>query len=1036
MVPATINLKVKWNKTSGYLTMNRLIKYLIPVFFVTLLACETEEKSGQTAQRLKAGFVNPPMEAHPGVYWYFMDGNMSKKEITKDLESMKAAGISHVLFLEVNVGVPRGKVDFLSEEWLNHFKHLVDESRRLEISITLGVGPGWTGSGGPWVKADSSMRHLVASETSVTGGKRIKMPLAVPPPHEPFFGQGWFTAELKERWLNYYDDVMVLAFPSPPIEERIDLLTEKSLVYRSPYTSDKRTKPHLPEPPSDNLLGIDPNQILDISPHLNQEGLLDWDAPEGTWTILRFVSRNNGAVTRPAPLPGVGFEADKFDTAAFNHHLDNFTAKIFDKIKPLDHEGKGGLKVLHQDSWEMGAQNWTHNFRKEFEKRRGYDPTPFFPVYQGFIVDSKEKSERFLWDLRVTGQDLVVENHVEHIKRVAHRNGLKFSIEPYDMNPTNDLVLGAVGDIPMAEFWTDLFNASFAVIEATSIANVYGHSLVPAESFTSGPDEKLDQHPASVKDRGDWAFAQGINRFVYHTFAHKPLGDHLRPGMTMGPYGVHWDRGQTWWPMVKSYHTYVSRVSYLLQQGRTVADILFLTPEGVPHIFLPPPSALQGGGFLPDRKGFDFDGVAPHKLIADADVVEGKITFPSGANYEIMVLPILETMTPQLLQKVEELLSKGATIVGPAPQRSPSLSNFPEADRKIKALAQKMWQPDTPTIITKVEYGEGKLYFGGNLNDKDGDSLYPDYGLLTDILKEKGIKENFIADTTLRYIHKKLPDLDMYFISNKTDRSLNVDSKFRISGKYPQLWDPVTGKIRNLPHYEETAGHTSIALQFAPHQSYFIIFSDRPSYIADGNYNFLKTVEETPLNKPWQVSFDPDWGGPKEITFGQLTDWKLHQHEGIKYYSGIAEYTTDLNYEKSPEDEPGERLFISLGAIKVIAEVELNGQKVGTVWSKPWELEVTSYLQPGKNTLKINVANQWANRLIGDEFLPHDGIKYEEGKFVDGINDVKWPDWLVNNEKRPSERYTFITYPFFTKESPLRSSGLLGPVKLVRKIED
>jgi len=259
--------------------------------------------------------------------------------------------------------------------------------------------------------------------------------------------------------------------------------------------------------------------------------------------------------------------------------------------------------MLHMDSWEMGAQNWSPQFREEFKKRRGYDPLLYYPVYSGLVVESLEKSERFLWDLRQTGQELIIENHAMHLKKYGQKYNLGFSIEPYDMNPTADMELGALADVPMCEFWSKGYgyNSSFSCIQAASIAHVNGNKVVAAEAFTADHDA-WKQYPGSMKNQGDWAFAAGINRFVYHTFQHQFLDDNLKPGMTMGPYGVHWDRSQTWWPMADEYHRYISRCSYILRQGKTISDILYLTPEGAPHVFRAPASALAGDEFLPDRK--------------------------------------------------------------------------------------------------------------------------------------------------------------------------------------------------------------------------------------------------------------------------------------------------------------------------------------------------------------------------------------------------------------------------------------------------
>ncbi|HMI02921.1 MAG TPA: glycosyl hydrolase, partial [Pedobacter sp.] len=574
--------------------MKRKLFYflLIAVCVCWSAGCSKKVKpSAVVAKDLKSGFLNPPDSAKSGVYWYFMDGNLNRESITADLESMKKAGLSSVVFLEVNVGVPRGKVDFLSAQWQELFVHAVKECERLNIEMTLGIGPGWTGSGGPWVKASESMQHLVAAAVQVDGDNKKKIMLPVPKPMPPYFGEGGFTEELKKQWNDFYKDVAVLAYPTPSSPAKIKDVEEKALYYRAPYSSAKGVKQYLPSLTDFEVVSassvISKEKVIDLTGKLQANGELDWDVPNGKWTIVRYGLRNNGAVTRPAPYPGLGFEADKFDTLAISHHLDQYIGTLLNKIGKKAAGGSGGLKRLHMDSWEMGAQNWTGHFREEFIKRRGYDPLPYYPVYAGNVVESVEISERFLWDLRQTSQELVLENHAGYVKKYAHRNGMSLSIEPYDMNPNADLELGAVADVPMCEFWSAEFgyNTSFSCIEAASIAHVNGRSLVPAEAFTAESSEGWKQHPASMKNQGDWAFATGINRFVFHTFQNQMLPDSLKPGMTMGPYGVHWDRSQTWWSMVGDYHRYLSRSQYILQQGNTVADVLYLTPEGSPHVF-------------------------------------------------------------------------------------------------------------------------------------------------------------------------------------------------------------------------------------------------------------------------------------------------------------------------------------------------------------------------------------------------------------------------------------------------------------------
>lgn len=1005
------------------------IIFMVVIDSVSIGFCNYPQNDIKQPVSLKEGFLNPPDSARPGVYWYFMDGNMSKEAMTKDLESMKAVGIGNALFLEVNVGIPRGKVDFLSEEWQDLFKHAVREAERLGIAITLGVGPGWSGSGGPWVSGEESMQHLVSSAIHVSGDDPKPVILPKPAPKPPYFGENGFTPELKKKWLDYYEDVVVLAFPTPSTNFKIEDIDEKALYYRAPYTSKPGVKQFLPARVNYKQLAsgevISKDKIIDVTRFLKPDGILDWKVPAGKWTIMRLGSRNNGAVTRPAPMPGLGFEADKFDTTAINSHMANFTGKLFKKTGIPDKKLQGGLKMLHMDSWEMGAQNWSPRFREEFNKRRGYDPLPYYPVYSGLIVESPEKSERFLWDLRQTAQELVIENHAIHLKKYAKKYNLGFSIEPYDMNPTADMELGAVADVPMCEFWSKGygFNSSFSCIQAASIAHVNGLPVVAAEAFTAHKED-WKQYPGSMKNQGDWAFAAGVNKLVYHTFQHQFLSDHLKPGMTMGPYGVHWDRSQTWWPMAEGYHKYISRCQYILQQGKTVADILYLTPEGAPHVFRAPASALTSDTILPDRKGYNFDGCSPSQLHT-ATVKNNRIVFPGGATYRLLILPATETMTPALLIKIKSLVSGGATIIGNPPVKSPGLANYPVCDEQVTLTSMSMWKKTKPPPdITEINLGKGKIYWGGVFSDIQFPALYPDYEATAGLLKKMGLQADFESTDSVRYTHHSLEKGDFYFVSNKTNKTIKALCTFRIEKGTPQLWDPLSGEIRSLPGFVNQKGRMKIPLQFAPYQSFFIVFDQEVSLkaIKTSLMNFPDPKLLMDISTPWNVSFDPKWGGPKNVVFPKLDDWTKRPEAGIRYYSGVATYHNSFQIPAELVSEKKAKIIIDLGEVNNLARVRINGKDKGVVWTAPFELNISDAVVTGNNLIDIEVANLWPNRIIGDEQFPDDGIKNRQ-----------WPEWLIKNQPRTSGRYTFTTGKFYIKDSELLKSGLIGPVRILIK---
>ncbi len=976
---------------------------------------------------IKDGFLSPPDDSRPGVYWYFMDGNIDKKGITGDLESMKAAGIGSVLFLEVDVGVPRGPIDMMSEPWQDLFAFAVREAERLGIRMVMGSGPGWAGSGGPWVKPDQSMTHLAASATEVKGPADFDAVLPVPAPKRPFFGENSVPPDLTAIRNAWYEDAFVLAFPSPSAAREIVDYEEKALFDRAPYTSYPGVKPFLPALasfPETPGAAVEMDRIVDLTGRMGSDGRLAWRVPEGTWTIMRFGRRNNGAVTRPAPRPGLGFECDKFETAAFDAHFDAYLGKLLARTGPRKAGGSGGWTTIHIDSWEMGAQNWSPGFRAQFRKRRGYDPLPYLPAYAGKIVGSLERSERFLWDVRKTASELVVENHAGRFKELGRRSGFDLSIEPYDMNPAADLDLGAVADIPMGEFWSDGygFNSAFSCIEATSIAHVHGRPVVAAEAFTADSAEAWKLHPGALKNQGDWAFAMGINRFFYHTFAHKSFFDDLRPGMTMGPYGVHWDRGQTWWPMAGAYHRYIARCQFLLSRGKAVSDILYLAPEGAPHVFRPPASALEGPAELPDKRGYAFDGCSPSALIELASVRDGRIEFPGGASYRILVLPAFQTMTPDLLEKIGKLVREGAVVVGSPPLKSPSLEGFPDCDRRVRTLAEDLWGGFTPPSRSTVRrIGLGRILWGGEAARIAEGEIYPPYWIVAALLDGDGAVSDFSASGGIRYTHRTLPDREIYFVSNRTDLPVRETCLFRDGTLSAELWDAVTGEIRPLAGAVQAERGISIEIKLEPYESGFIVFDksaaaappkrrDRPDGPA------FRTIAT--LDGPWSISFDPKWAGPASVVFDRLEDWSKRPEDGIRFYSGTAVYRKTFDLPPAASSG-GAALFLDFGEIREMARVRLNGKDLGVVWTAPRRVAIEGAVRPKGNRLEIEVANLWPNRLIGDEELPDDGIK-----------GGRWPDWLIEGSPRTSGRLTFTTHRFYKKGDPLLPSGLLGPVTI------
>jgi len=438
-------------------------------------------------------------------------------------------------------------------------------------------------------------------------------------------------------------------------------------------------------------------------------------------------------------------------------------------------------------------------------------------------------------------------------------------------------------------------------------------------------------------------------------------------------------------------------------------------------------------------------------------VKDGRLVLPDGMTYRVLVLPERETMTPELLRKLTELIAAGATVVGPRPKKSPSLSGYPDCDAEVQRLAEELWGKDEGERATERAYGKGRVVWESGPKAVPAPSLpgaeatraghsdkttwdvgapplsepeqYGDFALVTGLLEKMGVPPDFESEAGLRSTHRRDGETDIYFVANAEDRALDTTCIFRVTGKQPELWDAVSGEIRSLDEFRFASGHTSVPLRFEPHQSFFIVFRKPAAGAKPAQRNFPAQEKVSEIGGPWDVMFDPDLGGPGKITFETLDDWTRRPEDGIRYYSGPATYRTTFDLPvsadvlKPAEDRGRRRIRLDLGTVKNIARVRLNGRDPGVVWCSPWQVDIKDIVKASGNRLEITVANLWVNRLIGDERLPPD-CEYGEGG-----NLARWPEWLLRGEPRPSQgRITFTTWKHYTKDSPLLPSGLLGPV--------
>lgn len=742
------------------------------------------------ASDLSAQFAKPPASARPWVYWFWNNGNVTKAGITADFEAMQRAGIGGVIIMDVveRFAPPPGTADFMNAEWQELFRFAVAEAHRLGIEINMTNGPGWCGSSGPWITPEFSMQRLVATSSNLEGPTNLSLVLPLPD-IESKRGGDVFDSTVKHD--SYYRDIAVLALPQ----------TANGVVA--------------------------PDAVVNLTPKMDANGTLNWEIPAGKWIIQRIGRTTTDSSTRPPVKGGNGLECDKLSREAMDLHFTNMMGKLIASVGSM---AGPTLTATHIDSWEVGSQNWTPKFREEFQKRRGYDPIPFLPdlIGEKIHVGEADVAKRFRWDFQQTRSELLAENYVGRLAELSHEHGLRLSIEGYHLPFGDEATYTARADEPMSEFWATGGNENEAKArQMASVAHIMGQKIVGAEAFTSGDNEQWKMHPATVKALGDYEFSQGINRFVVHRYAHQPYLDRF-PGATMGPWGLHYERTQTWWEMSTAWHEYLSRCQFMLRQGLFVADLCYLRPELPDQTFFNPAPAVPAG--------YKYDECSAEALIARMSVKDGRLVLPDGMSYRLLILPEGNTlMTPALVGKIKQLVQAGATVLGPRPVASPSLANFPKGDEEVTALAAEVWGDCDGKTVTEHAFGKGRVIWGQPLET---------------VLAQLKTPEDFHANVKLNWIHRQAEDMEVYFVANENTVAVSAKCDFRVKGLRPELWNPETGEMSPLAVYEGTATGVSIPLRLEASGSIFLVFRPQAKPV-DSVVSFTRDGQPVvPLIKP------------------------------------------------------------------------------------------------------------------------------------------------------------------------------------------
>ncbi len=722
--------------------------------------------------------------------------------------------------------------------------------------------------------------------------------------------------------------------------------------------------------------------VVDLTAKMQKDGTLEWTPAAGRWMVLRMGYSLTGITNHPASPEATGPEVDKLNRSHVKAYADHYLDLYKDATGGM--MGKRGLEYQINDSWEAGTENWTEDMVAEFTKRRGYDPKPWFPVLTGRVVGSAGESDRFLWDYRKTLGDLLVENHYGTLSTELHARGMGQYGESHEAARAtigDGMEMKRYDDVPMGAMWTqrpgvneDLFGANADIRESASVAHIWGQNLVAAESMTAASNAWA-WSPNTLKPTADKEMAEGLNRFVIHTSVHQPLVGKA-PGLALGPFGQWFNRNETWAEQAKPWITYLGRSSYLLQQGKFVADVAYFYGEdsNVTAIF---------ANKAPDvPAGYNFDFVNGDALEHKLSVRDGVLVTASGMRYRVLVLdPYSSHMSLAVLKRIRALVMEGATVVGKRPLETPSLS---DDMNEFRSLVQQVWGSSDANRVV----GKGKVLQAGSVADGLNEAkITPDFSF-----------ERSRPESSLLFVHRHTDGADLYYVDNRSAHAETIDASFRVAGKAAELWHADTGAIEPVS-YSIANGRTSVPLKLEPYGTVFVVFRGA----AKAASVKLPEVHETSiatLDGPWDVSFEADKGAPATVKMEHLKSWSESEDPGMKYFSGHGTYTKHVMVDGSVLK--GGKVWLDLGDVDNLAEVTVNGKPLGIAWKAPYRVDASGALKPGDNLVEVGVVNLWVNRLIGDA-------------------------------QPKAKQYTFTVRNPYKATSALLPSGLLGPVRLVRE---
>lgn len=717
-------------------------------------------------------------------------------------------------------------------------------------------------------------------------------------------------------------------------DAHLDQWEEKAGLF-SEYIENDHTPPYVKNEV------IQPAQVINLTTQMDTAGVLRWNAPKGNWVVMRFAQVATGGRTKHGRNNLMGLECDKMSAKAATLQFTHYFKPILDSLRSI----QAPLAGMAMDSHEAGAQNWTDEFLTEFERRRGYALLPYLPVMWGHVVASSEISAKVLYDVRRTIADLIADNYYGTFQKLCSQEGVAFTAQATGNAlciVADPIQAKSKVEIPQGEFWIIHPEGNYDIKEASSSAHLYGKPIASGEAFTGA----LYNHTLSdLKNIADGAYAFGINEFVVCASAYQPWDSTRLPGNVAR--GLEWvvNRNNTWWNFSRDFWDYQARCAYLLRLGRPVVDLCVYLGDNAPVKILT--------YRLPEiPTGYYFDAFTQDALLTRMRTTDGKVELPDGISYGMMVLPRSGEITYAALKKIADLVKNGAKVWGNRPVGSPSKTDARQR-AAYAAIVHALWDKRKNGSKT---FGKGTVYWGMSLAE-----AIQKTGMKPDIQVGNGNSNN----EKLYYVHRELNDADLYFINNHKDTIQSGEFTFRSGHPYVQLWNPVTGKRFSVSVLKKTKNTVTVQLALAARESYFVVCSDTAETLSA--LSLKQPDKEQAINTDWKVYFNEHSGGPGWVTLSKLTDWTKNEQPNIRFYSGTAVYTKELEVEQIDSTQT---VLIKLQQLNSVSDVFVNGERAGTIWCSPWEIDITPLLKKGKNTIEIRIANTWINRLIGDAALP------------------------------------------------------------------